>query len=128
MNYFDLVTAIEPKGWKEIGGMNCRTWYHVGAHFVVEIVLCEHDRQNRYDLVNLWKRHGYTNRFYGTTAHVHTYYTDIDGICSGLYNVQELHRNGRAQVDFDYMCEATPENIKRLVSECIRMREMDIRK
>lgn len=124
MNYLNLVTKIEPRGWKEINGMNCRTLYHIGERFIVEVGITEHDRADKNDLCNLWKKAGYIPEFLPTTAHITTYYTDIEGKCSGLYNIQRTRDH---KVDFAYMLEATPENIEKLVSECIRMSEMDIR-
>jgi len=132
-NYLKFVTKVTEHGWKDVNGMNCRRCFHVGDNFIVEITLCEHDRKCKNDLANQWVKFGYIDRFLLTHIGVRTYYTDNKGNCSGAYNIQERHipaPNGGAypKIDFDYMLEATPENVDRLVAECIRMREMDIRK
>lgn len=122
-NYLNLITKVEPKGWRDINGINCRTWYHVGDNFLIEVGITEHDRANRNDLANLWVKHGHLDHFLPTTAHITTYYTDKEGRYSGLYNIQHKRDN---TIDFNYMLEATPENINRLIAECIRMYEMNI--
>ncbi len=123
MDYLNLITSIEPRGWKEINGINCRTLYNVGDRFAIEVTICEHDRKNKNDLANLWVRNGYLTEFLPTTAHISTYYTDIEGRCTGAYNIQHT-RAGK--IDFEWMFEATPENINKLLRECIRMEEMNI--
>ena len=124
-NYLNLITKVEPMGWSEINNINCRTYYHVGNNFLIEVSITAHDKKDKNDLANLWMKHGFVDRFLPTTVHINTYYTDSENRCTGCYNVQHT-RDGK--IDFAYMLEATPENIDRLVSECIRMREMDIRK
>lgn len=123
MNYLNLITKTETFGGIEINGINCRTMYTVGDNFVIEVTLTQHDRKNKNDLANLWVKHGYLDRFLPTTAHIDTYYTDSEGRCSGKYNIQHT-RDGK--IDFNYMLEATQENIDYLISQCIRLREMDI--
>ena len=121
--YLQLITKTEERGARTINGINCRTLYYIGDRFIIEVGITEHDRKCRYDLANLWVKSGYITKFLPTTAHITTYYTDIDGRCSGLYNIQHT-RDGK--IDFNYMLEATEENIKLLLAKCIRMCEMDI--
>ena len=123
--YLNLITKVEPLGGKEINGINCRTMYHIGDNFIIEVGICEHDKTDKNDLANLWVKHGYIDRFLPTTAHIQTYYTDNNNNCYGYYNIQ--HKRHSNKVDFDYMLEATPENINRLLAECIRMYEKNIR-
>ena len=123
MNYLNLITKTETFGGIEINGINCRTMYTVGDNFVIEVTLTQHDRKNKNDLANLWVKHGYLDRFLPTTVHIDTYYTDSEGRCSMKYNIQHT-RDGK--IDLRYMLEATRENIDYLLSECIRLYEMDI--
>lgn len=122
--YLQLITKTEERGAKTINGINCRTLYYIGDSFIIEVGITEHDPKCRYDLANLWKKNGYTDRFLPTTAHITTYHTDAEGRCTGIYNIQHT-RDGK--INFDYMLEATKENIDTLIAECIRLREMDIK-
>lgn len=120
-NWTDLITKKETAGTRRI--------YHVGERFQIEITTCEHDRKNKHDMMNIWKKEGYIENFLATHLNVSTYYTDIGGRCWGYYNITEkLSEDGRRNViDFDYILEATEENEMYLVGQCIRMMEVDIR-
>lgn len=117
-NYLNLITKIKPQGWAEINGINCCIFYYVGENFVIEVNINDHDRKCKNDLANLWVKNGYVNSFLPTTIHIRTYYTTEDGRCYGRYNIQ-LKQNYK--INFDYMLEATQENINYLVSECIKL-------
>lgn len=123
VDYLKFITKTEPRGWAEINGLNCRTYYHIGDNFIIEVGITKHDRKNKNDLANLWVKHGYIDRFLPTTIHIRTYYTNKNGSCQGAYNIQHT-RDGK--IDFKYMLEATPENINYLLYQCIRLYEMDI--
>lgn len=125
MNYLNLITKTETFSENEINGINCRTMYTVGDNFVIEVTLIQHDRKNMNDLANLWVKYGDLDRFLPTTVHIDTCYTDSEGRSYiGKYNIQ-LTRDGK-KIDLRYMLEATQENIDYLLSECIRLYEMDI--
>lgn len=116
-----LITKTETMGARRI--------YHVGERFQIEVITCEHDKNNKHDMMNIWKKAGYIKDFLPTHLAVSTYYTDIDGNCWGYYNITEKRSDdGRRNViDFDYMLEATEENEMYLVGQCIRMMEMNIK-
>lgn len=120
--YFQFVTKIEDVA-------DTRTMYHIGDRFIVEVTRCTCDNVNPRSIMNIWKKAGYIPVVLPSYLVVNTYFTDISGNCWGWYNVTEKpSKDGKRRViDFDYLLEATPENEKRLVAECIRMREMDIR-
>lgn len=120
--YFRFVTKIEDVA-------DTRTMYHIGDRFIIEVSRIFPDLKNPDSLMNIWKKWGYIPAVLPSYLVVRTYFTDISGNCWGWYNITEKTSEGgkRRVIDFDYLLEATPENEKRLVAECIRMREMDIR-
>ena len=121
-HYLKLVTDVEEKV------QGACYYIYVGDKFIIEISKCEHNLEHKHDLMNVWKRHGYISERIPTHIYINTYYTDINGVCHGYYNVMNKLSDDRKRliIDFDYLREWTEENIKELVAECIRMREMDI--
>lgn len=119
--YFQFVTSKETRG--------NRTLYRIGSRFFIEVSSVAHDLENPRDLMNIWKKAGYITAALPSHLVVNTYFYDVSGNCWGWYNVTEKpSKDGKRRViDFDYLREATPENERELVAECIRMREMDIR-
>lgn len=119
--YLKLVTSTEKQG--------TRTIYNIGDRFMVEVVHCPGDLENKKSNMNRWKNAGLIPAALPSYLVTHTYYTDTDGNCYGWYNVMEkLSEDGkRLVIDFDYMRAATEENERELVAQCIRMEEMDIR-
>lgn len=115
-HYMKFITAdVEMQGGQRI--------YHVGDNFQISVVTVNHDPKCRYDLMHRWKSAGFVSKFMPTTLHISTYYTDAKGNCWGRYNIMEKNREdapGRV-VNFDYLREATPENEKELVAECIKL-------
>ncbi len=120
-NYLSLVTSIEQKG--------TRTIYHVSDRFCVEVRKCCVNLKDKNNVMRLWKKAGYISEVLPSFLSVETFFTDASGNCWGWYNVTEKRSSDgkRRVIDFDYLREATEDNEKELVAECIRMREMDIR-
>lgn len=122
--YMQYVTEIEERA----GGR--RRFYYVGDRFLVEVSICEHDPASPSDLMNVWKKHGYITAVLPSHLSVSTYYTDEAGNCWGRYNITEkTSEDGKRRVvNFDYLKEATPENERELVAECIRLYIKETRK
>lgn len=114
-DYMALVTSTETQG--------TRTLYHIGSRFIVETVKVEADLKRKNSLMNLWKKAGVIKKTLPSYISISTYYTDECGVCFSRYNVTAKPRDdGRGMViNFDYLREATPENERELVAECIRL-------
>ena len=106
-----------------IEGSDTHKMYYIGPSFIVETSTVSHDLKSRHDLMNIWKKSGAIEKKLPTHISVNTYYTDEAGNCWGRYNitVKESDDRKRLVIDFDYMREATPENGRELVAECIRL-------
>ena len=106
-----------------IEGSETHKMYHVGPSFIVETSTVSHDFKSRHDLMNVWKKAGFISKKLPTHISVNTYYTDEKGQCWGRYNVTiKPSDDGKRQVvNFDFLREATPENERELVAECIRL-------
>lgn len=109
-------------GTEELTGT--RTRYYIGSRFIVEATRVKQDLSDKHSWMNLCKRRGYIDKALPSCIFLDTYFTDSQGNCWGWYNIQR--KNHGAQIDFDYIREATPENELELVAECIRMMEMGI--
>lgn len=120
--YMQLVTKTENPA-------DTRTLYHVGDNFIVEATRVTADLSRKNSLMNIWKESGYIHESLPSYIVISTYYTDGDGNCWGWYNVTEKLSEDKKRhvIDFDYLLEATEENERQLVTECIRMREMGIK-
>ena len=112
--YLDRITSKDTSG--------TRTVYGVGDNFTIIASRCAHDLNSKRDLMNIWKKHGYISKVLPSYISIRTYYYNEKG-CWGLYNVTEkLSADGKRQeINFNYLKEATPENILELVAECIRL-------
>lgn len=113
LQFVTKITQMAPQRW----------FIDAGERFTIEIGICEHDLSKSYDLMNLWKKHGFVKEKLKNHVWIETYFTEPDGSCYGRYNITE--KNGK--VNFDYVLPFTMENAAQLIAECIRMREMDIR-
>lgn len=124
--YQKYITRI--KNTPAYGG-GIHRWYYIDdGRFVIEVSSCEHNKKDKNDLMNLWIKHGFMQKFLPTTLHIDTYYYTDDGSCFGYYNIthtlkEEDYGEGkkykRKVLDFKYILEATEENINYLVNECI---------
>ena len=105
------------------------TFTSLDGKFQIFVSCCTHDLKCKYDLMNLWKKAGYINKVLLTHICIDTEFTDDNNNCYGWYNI--THKRScdkkRTVIDFDYLREWNDENIRELVAECIRLREMDIR-
>jgi hypothetical protein len=115
VNLESLITSVEVSG--------IRKTYHIGDNFIVEVSTSKNDH-SRHSLAKHWKKHGYTTKEFETWLNVSTYYYDEKGNCYGYYNPTVKIQIGKnfchPVIDFDYLLEATPENEKYLVCECIK--------
>lgn len=101
-----------------------RYMFYINDNFIVEALIVNHDLNSKNDLMRLWKKSGFIKKMFSTHICIDTYYTDKDGMCWGFYNITHTPEH---KIDFNYILEATEENIKMLVAECIRMYEMNIK-
>lgn len=118
--YMAMVTSVKEQ--------ERRRTYYVGEKFFVDVFSIQHDLSDRHDMMNVWKRAGYISKVLATSLSVSTEYKDWSGLCTGDYNITLKRRDdGHAGyvIDFDYLREATPENERELVAECIRLACMD---
>lgn len=82
------------------------------------------------EILSLWNKSGHAPKEIKSFISINTYFTDKEGNCLDRYNITHKRRNdGKIGlvVDFDYLMEWNEANIRNLVAECVRMREMDIR-
>jgi hypothetical protein len=121
MHYLKLVTKTEKLA-------RCRTRYYVGESFIIDVTRIETTTAKN-DIMRIWEKAGYIKKVLPSRIHIDTYYTDTEGRCWSYYNitVKRSEDGTRRVIDFDYLLEATSENEKYLVDQCIRLREMDIR-
>lgn len=121
--YLKFVTDIKAMSHTHV-------FYHVGGNFIVEVSKTDHDLKSKNDLMNVWKRMGYIKKALPSHVVIHTYFTDKNGNCWGYYNITTKRSDDGKQnvINFDYLLEYTPENVEYLVNECIRLREMDIKR
>ena len=115
-HYMKFVDYIEQQGNRRV--------YKVGDNFRVDVTTRKHDPKSKSDLINIWKKAGLIPEALPTTLHISTTYTDSKGNSYyGRYNIMEKSpsdgRLGR-MINFDALREATPENEKELVAECIK--------
>lgn len=86
---------------------------------VVYFSTTQHNRKNRHDLMNLWIKHGYMEKFIPETINMMVYVYDEYDNCTGKYNPTIYPHE--CKINFDWMLEATSENFNRLLEECKRM-------
>ena len=109
----------------EVTAENRRVFFYVGSdeRFVIEMVICYHDLNNKHDLMNIWKSLGYIDKAYDTHINITTYYCDVNGNWWGYYNPTYTPDH---KIDFNKVLPYSPENAAMLIAEAIRMEEMDI--
>lgn len=98
-----------------------RWYYYVNNNFIIEVSVCEHNLSNPNDLMNIWKECNFIDEVKNTHIYINTYYTNEKGECIGKYNITTRSKGTRQVINFDYLLEATEDNIKLLVAECIRL-------
>ena len=94
----------------------------IGETLVVEVSKCENSG-GKNSLPYLWKKNGYTKTELQTYWSISTYVTDTEGLCRGAYNptIKRSEDGKRSVINFDWMEEATPEHIEKIVKEVYRL-------
>ena len=107
-----------------------RAWYKsLDGKMKVEISVTTHDKECSYDLMRLWIKNGLVSEWHDTSLMVGTCYDGDDASCHDWYDPTTiLSADGSRRVlDFDWILDATPKNVDRILRECERMRREDIR-
>lgn len=86
---------------------------HLNENILAEVSICENDG-SKYALPKLWKKNGLIDHELKTWIGLTVYVTDQKGNCHGKYNPQIT---GLCKIDFQWMLEATPENLEKLLTE-----------
>ena len=113
----------EPKDfgstWIKVIGKNAKQ-----ETMKIEIVHCENPGGNN-SLPYLWHKEGWTDKVMETYLGCHTYVTDSEGFCFGIYNpTVKLSDDGkRSVINFDWLLEDTEENRKKIIEACIELFE-----
>ena len=89
-----------------------------------------HNYHSRYDPPHIWAKEGCTARELDTWWKVDVYATDRDGNCWGRYDPTAKRDPGHkgAVIDFDWIMEATPENLEKISREIERRAFPDLEK
>lgn len=113
----------------KIDGTSRTLYKSLDGKMEVEISETVHDKACSYDLMHRWIKTGYVSEWHDTSLTVQTYYSEDGKSCYGYYNpTARLSEDGkRLVIDFDWVLDATPENVSRILRECERMRREDIR-
>lgn len=90
-----------------------------GETLTVEFIVSENCHKS-YSLPRLWFKKGWTDHELETYWSVNTYAYSEDGSCRGLYNPTEKDEGTRHVIDFEWLFEATPENLEKLTEEIAR--------
>lgn len=93
-----------------------------GETLLIEICKCNNLGGNN-SLPHLWHKKGYINRELETYWSIDSCITDTEGNCWGAYNPQvKLSEDEKRHViNFDWMFEATDENLQKLIDEVFRL-------
>lgn len=87
---------------------------------VLEVNCCYNDK-SPHSLPVLWYKNGWTDRLILDYWSVRPYVYDKDGNCFGKYDFVKPSEDGKRHViDFDWIFEATTENLEKLVKEMLR--------
>lgn len=89
-----------------------------GESLVVDFTRCV-STDDKNDIAHMWHKHGFTSRVLPSYWHVNTYATDADGYCRGRYN-PTIHADTH-KLNFDWVLEATDENLITLLNEIMRL-------
>lgn len=114
VKYISMIQSVEQMG-------KTRYMFTVSDDFCVELIICEHDLENKNDLMNHWYQHGYVKERNATHMGLHCYYTDFDGNCYGRYN----HTEKKGKLNFEWVLPYTPENLGKLLAEAIKRYDDD---
>lgn len=110
--------------------LDCIDTNERGETALIDIHTCEMDFSHTYGLGYMWKRDGRIDGSFSTWWHIDTYVYDTKGNCFGAYNPQEMtylskpdktgHQQMRPVIDFNWLLEATEENLERILNEIYR--------
>lgn len=102
-------------------------WYYYfedkngkGERLTIEVIKCEVENPNDKNcLLYLWKKNGFIDRILTSYWSIQTFVHDTEGNCFGLYNptVKRSEDGKRSVINFDWMLEATEENLNLLLEE-----------
>lgn len=88
-----------------------------GERLVVQVTECTNPGGAR-SIPRAWHKSGLTPTELQTWWSLQTYVTDHNGNCYGDYNPQ--HTPGKCQLNFKWINEATPANLRKLLTEVAR--------
>ena len=104
----------------QIGYWEYPTRNKKGERLVIEVNCCYNTKTKR-SLPVLWFKNGWTDKLILNYWSVRHYVYDKDGNCYGKYDFVKLSEDGKSRViDFDWIFEATTENLEKLVKESLR--------
>lgn len=107
-------------GVSEAGFEHCRMQFKNGkGDFIAEITVSEHKNQIG-DPMRQWVKEGKVDRFMPYVLYCSTEWVDERGHSKAWYNPMVRKDGKRPQFDFNWMLEATPENVEKLLAECER--------
>lgn len=89
-----------------------------GERLVIEISKNK-DNDSKNSIPKLWHKNGYTDKVLGEYWSIQTYVRDTEGNCFGRYNPQ--HKINKCEINFDWMLEATDQNLQKLIDEVYRL-------
>lgn len=95
--------------------------FTIADNFCMDMVICEHDLNDKNDLMNLWYKHGYVKERTLTHMGLECYYTDFENGCYGRYNPTET----KSKLNFEWVLPYTPENLGKLLAEAIKRYDDD---
>jgi len=90
----------------------------LGGKLSIDVTLCEPNK-SKSSLPNLWKKHGYMDRVLENYYVVEVFAYDDQGQCFHRFNPQLMPDHRR--INFDWMAEATPDNLGKLLLEILRL-------
>lgn len=112
--YLDMIQKVERMG-------TIRYRFTIADNFCMDVVICEHDLNDKNDLMNLWYKHGYVKERTLTHMGLGCYYTDFENGCYGRYNPTET----KSKLNFEWVLPYTPENLGKLLAEAIKRYDDD---
>lgn len=89
-----------------------------GELIQVELSKCKPDNKSDSSLPRLWAKNGFIDRVLESYWYVDTYVTEENGNCYRRYNPTVI--KGTTKLDFDWVIEATEENLIKLLEEVER--------
>lgn len=107
--YLCMIQKVERMG-------TIRYRFTIADNFCMDMVICEHDLNDKNDLMNLWYKHGYVKERTLTHMGLDCYYTDFENGCYGRYNPTIV----KSKLNFEWVLPYTPENLGKLLAESIK--------